>query len=37
VWTRPETTERELKTAVVLVLSQFSLELTALTPRITPQ
>jgi 2'-5' RNA ligase len=30
VWTRPETNERELKTAVVLVLSQFSLELTAL-------
>jgi len=30
VWTRPETTERELETAVVLVLSQFSPELTAL-------
>jgi 2'-5' RNA ligase len=30
VWTRPETTGRELTTAVVLVLSQFSPELTAL-------
>jgi 2'-5' RNA ligase len=30
VWTRPETIERELKTAVVLVLSQFSPQLTAL-------
>jgi 2'-5' RNA ligase len=30
VLTRPETTERELETAVVLVLSQFSPELTAL-------
>jgi hypothetical protein len=29
VWTGPETTERELKTAVVLVLPQFSPELTA--------
>jgi 2'-5' RNA ligase len=30
VWTGPETSERKLKTAVVLVLSQFSPELTAL-------
>ena len=30
MWTRPETTERELETAVVLVLSQFSPKLTAL-------
>jgi hypothetical protein len=30
VLTRPETTERELKTAILLVLSQFSPELTAL-------
>ena len=30
MWTQPETTERELTTAVVLVLSQFSPKLTAL-------